>query len=176
MILSSHSTLIIGAAGSGKSDYAESYCLERGHRLTYLATMIPSGEEALRRIDRHRSLRSNLGFTTIECHRDLKTANLVQSDVVLLECLGNLVANELFADQATYESAHRNIREGLSFITQHTAHAVFVTNDVFCDGVTYSEETLHYCKLLGEINASLARACDTVVEVVCGIPCYLKGG
>ena len=50
-------TLVIGAAASGKSAYAESLCLGHDGPRVYLATMEPFGEEGARRIARHRALR-----------------------------------------------------------------------------------------------------------------------
>ncbi len=43
-------TLVIGAAASGKSAYAESLCLGQDGPRVYLATMEPFGEEGARRI------------------------------------------------------------------------------------------------------------------------------
>ena len=40
-------TLVIGAAASGKSAYAESLCLGHDGPRVYLATMEPFGEEGL---------------------------------------------------------------------------------------------------------------------------------
>ena len=48
-------TLVIGAAASGKSAYAESLCLGHDGPRVYLATMEPFGEEGARRIARHRT-------------------------------------------------------------------------------------------------------------------------
>ena len=54
-------TLVIGAAASGKSAYAESLCLGHDGPRVYLATMEPFGEEGARRIARHRALREGKG-------------------------------------------------------------------------------------------------------------------
>lgn len=97
--------LVIGAAGSGKSAYAEQLCArfaKRGRgRLCYLATMPAEGADARKRIERHRKLREGKGFETFELPRllsDTDEAMLARArgSAVLLECLGTLVANELF--------------------------------------------------------------------------------
>ncbi len=64
-------TLVIGAAASGKSAYAESLCLGHDGPRVYLATMEPFGEEGARRIARHRALREGKGFSTLERTRDV---------------------------------------------------------------------------------------------------------
>ena len=50
-----------------------------------------------------------------------------------------------------------------------------VTNNVFEDGRIYEETTMAYLRAMGRINAGLARRAERVVEVVCGIPLFLKG-
>ena len=67
-------TLVIGAAASGKSAYAESLCLGHDGPRVYLATMEPFGEEGARRIARHRALREGKGFSTLERTRDVGAA------------------------------------------------------------------------------------------------------
>ena len=62
--------LVLGAAGSGKSAYAEQLCVGSARTLRagslYLATMPSGGEDARRRIERHRKLREGKGFETLE--------------------------------------------------------------------------------------------------------------
>ena len=93
-------TLVIGGSASGKSAYAEKLALSLPgeHPGIYLATMEPFGREAQERIERHRTMRKNRGFLTVECARNLRQAPLPPGGSVLLEDLGNLVANELFGD------------------------------------------------------------------------------
>ena len=102
-------TLITGGSGSGKSAYAEKYIChasnEKGCREKYyIATMQVFDDEGQRKIDRHRRLRAGKGFITIEQPRDIKKAvEKLQSEnclktgrSALLECMSNLVANEMF--------------------------------------------------------------------------------
>ncbi len=167
-------TLVIGGAGCGKSELAEALCLAYGGQCTYLATMQGNGSEARQRITRHRALRAGKGFDTLERPRDLASGRL-PGGTVLLECLGNLVANELFAPGRDVREARKKIESGLRAVEATSRHIVVVTNDVFCDGVAYSAETQDYIQLLGQCNARLADRFDQVVEVVCGIPIWHKG-
>ena len=62
-----------GGAASGKSRYAEDLLCAlsgEGPRI-YLATMEAMDEESRARVRRHRALRQNKGFSTLECPRDL---------------------------------------------------------------------------------------------------------
>lgn len=93
-------TLIIGGSASGKSSYAERLTVSLpgdGPRI-YLATMEAFGAEAHARIARHRQMRRGRGFETLECTRNLASAQVPPGSNVLLEDMGNLVANELFGD------------------------------------------------------------------------------
>ena len=96
-------TLIIGGSASGKSSYAERLTVSLpgdGPRI-YLATMEAFGAEAQARIARHRQMRRGRGFETLECTRNLTSAQVPPGSNVLLEDMGNLVANELFGEPVT---------------------------------------------------------------------------
>jgi len=91
--------LVTGGSASGKSAIAEDLAVRlQGRKRCYLATMEATDEESIRRISRHRELRKEKGFETVERSRNLPEIQdqLEQFDVVLLECLTNLAANEMF--------------------------------------------------------------------------------
>ena len=89
--------LVTGGSGSGKSAYAEQQVLEAGDAPRYyIATMMPYGEEGRRRVEKHRRMRREKHFETIECYMDLKQVQVPPGSTVLLECLSNLTANELY--------------------------------------------------------------------------------
>lgn len=168
-------TLIIGGAACGKSAYAEALALQMPGPHYYLATMQPLGADAAARIARHRQLRAGKGFQTLECYRDLAALRLPERGTLLLECLGNLTANELFAPGADPQRAAQAIVAGLSALERQTAHLLVVSNDVFGDGLTYAEETQLYLQLLGNLNQQLAERYEQVVELVCGLAIRQKG-
>lgn len=58
---------IIGGSGSGKSEFAEKIAVSlNGERRVYIASMIPRGDEGKNKVIRHRTMRQNKGFITIE--------------------------------------------------------------------------------------------------------------
>ena len=60
-------TLVIGGAASGKSEYAEELVLKSEARpRIYLATMELFGEEARRRVEKHRAMSAAKDFRTLE--------------------------------------------------------------------------------------------------------------
>ena len=93
--------LVTGGSGSGKSEYAENRAVElwgREGRLIYLATMYPFDQESHRRIARHRALREGKHFTTLEQYTGLKNISVPLGSTVLLECMSNLAANEMYRE------------------------------------------------------------------------------
>lgn len=206
-------TLITGGSGSGKSAYAEKYICrvsnENGYKEKYyIATMQVFDDEGQRKIDRHRRLRAGKGFITIEQPRDIQNAvSKLQSESslktgrsALLECMSNLVANEMFPlvdasgmqaaeaekealdalenmkDYETAQISHvsKKVLKEVSILSENVAELVIVTNNVFEDGVCYDQSTMNYIKAMGIVNRGLAAIAERVVEVVAGIPVTVK--
>ncbi len=168
--------LIYGGSASGKSEYAEGLLSDVSEGKYYIATMQPFGDEGRRRVERHRALRMGKGFETIERQRDICGLNFEnRPGAVLLECISNLLANEMFGgDNLADAEIIDRIVNGCLSLSQQTEHLVVVTNNVSEDGISYSEETERYIRLLGEINSRLGRAADKITEVVVGIAVVVK--
>ena len=167
--------LITGGSGSGKSRYAEELALRcPGELRIYLATMRVWDEEGKRRVERHRRMRAGKGFRTEERFTDLSgfvPPGPGPADVILLECMSNLAANEFYAGG---EGARDRILQGIKSLQNRCRALIIVTNEVFSDGITYDPETERYIALLGEINRRVAAMADGVTEVVYGIPIEVK--
>jgi len=178
--------LITGGSGSGKSAYEEEYMMKisDGCRNYYIATMQVYGEEGKEKVRRHRIMREGKGFITIEQATNIQKAGeqMEHSSSVescaLLECMSNLVANEMFAEgpARSPEEVQRKILCGIKGLRKTLKNLVIVTNNVFEDGIAYDETTMDYIKAIGCINQELAKMADKVIEVVVGIPVVLKEG
>ena len=171
-------TLVIGGAASGKSEYAENLILRtrESHRI-YLATMQPYDRECQVRIQRHRAMRAEKGFETLERYTDLAGVSVPVDSVVLLECMSNLVANEMFSPQGAGEQALAAILAGVERLEAQASQLIVVSNDLGADGAgQYDGGTRRYLAVLGQVNRALACRAQAVCEVVCGIPLYHKGG
>lgn len=168
-------TLVSGGAGSGKSAYAESLVMKSSAApRVYLATMRVWGEEERQRVERHRRMRRNKGFLTVEQPLNLEQAEIPQGSVVLLEDLSNLTANECF-DGDGFQKAEERIWRGITAVRERAEDLIIVTNELFSDGIAYPDETARYLALLAQLNCRLAEQADQVVEVVIGIPIPWKG-
>ncbi len=189
-------TLVIGAAGSGKSEYAEGlltkkqkllkedflpeaellreeeFLTEKENSLIYIATMQPWDEECLKRIEKHRKARAGKGFFTIERYLNLAGLILPKKSRLLLECLSNLMANELYAPEGGGREA---LLRGTDALLAQCEELVIVTNEVFSGGSKYEGDSLNYLRELAAVNRILAQKADRVIEVVCGCPNILKG-
>jgi len=169
-------TFVLGGGASGKSARAEELaCRLPGKRL-YVATMEPFGPEAEKRIARHQAMRREKGFISLDCYRNLEALRPQQDvQVILLECLGNLLANEMFG--VGFSGCEDRIRRGIKHLEElsYLNHLLVVSNEVSLDGDWYDPETREYILALNRLNRWLADRADRVEEVVCGIPLLLKG-
>ena len=170
---------VTGGSGSGKSAYAESRAAAFDSRQTfYVAAMKCLDDESLRRVERHRRMRSGKGFVTIERHTDIGSLVLPGDGhgTVLLECMTNLAANECFLPEGCGpEKAAERIKTGIDSLRGRCDNLIVVTGEVFSDSASYDPSTCMYRQILGQINSYLAFCSDETVEVVYGIPVPVRG-
>lgn len=177
--------IVTGGSGSGKSAYGESLVLaEREGRRIYLATMRPWDEEMVHKIEKHRRMRAEKRFETVEmydriCRRDDMPeewqGHFPEDGVVLLECLSNLTANLFYNPDYARRDLADMIAEDVLWLKRQVRTLIVVTNEVFSDGILYDKETRDYQAILAGVNRRLAAEADTVTEVVYGIPVPVKG-
>lgn len=183
---------IIGGSGSGKSAYAENLAVRLAKKQEallkinncnikkyYLATMNVYDEEGKQKVLRHRKLRSGKGFFTIEQPTGIDKAleKMTEKEkIVLLECLSNLIANEMFSEKEkkTKEELIEMILRHIKQLKEQATHLIIVSNQIFEDGIVYDKTTMEYLDVMGEIHKKLAGFADQIVEVVVGIPIMIK--
>lgn len=179
--------LAVGGSASGKSHFAESTAvsLADGGPLYYLATLDSSGAGCEEIIRRHLEKREGKGFVTVEAPRDIDRIPIFQdasSATVLLECVPNLLANEMFGrydkDAGTglfsCKPEDMVLREILA-LAENVKNLVAVSGLIFSSGDSYEQETRQYIESLGHIHTELLARADVAVEIVSGSPVYLKG-
>ncbi len=198
--------LVTGGAASGKSAYAEALACGMSPVRTYVATMQNDSAEAAARVEKHRRQRTDAGFETIEICGSLRhvapTAHALPKEVqdkqaagvVLLDDIGNLVSNAVFATEGTMTNTDdstmantddstmantddvlaRLIREFDDLAAQY-AHVVVVGNEVGASGQQFDAATEAWVRVVGNLCRAIAAQSDIVVEVVAGQPNVVKG-
>ena len=162
--------LIIGHPDSGKSELAERMVTDisaPGERI-YLATMIPYGADGAARVEKHRKMREGKGFTTIEAPFDI-TGAIEKADVpgdstVLLECLSNLVANELFERHALPDEITAKLTDDVIKLAGKVRNLIIVSNH-FEITADFDNETETYAQTMDTINEALGSVCDKVIRI-----------
>lgn len=183
--------LVTGGSGSGKSAYAENAVCQSRRRLQekekreiplyYIADMFPYGRETEEKIENHRQMRAGKGFHTLEWYQDLagkltgEDAPDLSGACVLLECVSNLTANEMYMEGGAGEDTVEAVVSGIRLLKERCRHLVVVTNEVFAESEPDSPEMAVYKKNLAQINLALAEMSDRVSEVVYGRRIPVKG-
>ena len=139
--------LIFGGSACGKSAYAEDLAAEMARKeglpLYYVATLDKnSGGDTPLRIEKHRKMRESKGFVTYEQPKDLSALKIEgEKGVILLEDIGNLVANELFTSKTPPVSIDRHdANTNYAVKTRirreaHSAAALSASTSVYADAM-----------------------------------------
>ncbi|MCR5419625.1 MAG: bifunctional adenosylcobinamide kinase/adenosylcobinamide-phosphate guanylyltransferase [Lachnospiraceae bacterium] len=180
-------TFIIGKANSGKSKQAEKEAVNsQGINRYYLATMKIYDKEGELRVQRHRALRKDKGFITLECPYDIKkTLSLMEEpdkSTLLLECAANLAGNELYENPLNRELMDRLKKEKapdrIHFLLQSLAEKIeedidylnnrvkdlLVVSSIYEESPNMDNMTLVYIRLLNMINEHLKNKADRVIR------------
>mgnify|MGYP000909576325 CR=1 FL=1 len=94
---------------------------------------------------------------------------LSQEDTVLLDCLGTLLANELFDDggkQDEPEVIGPKVLKDILSLHKRVANLIVISNELFADGVLYDEPIEDYIKTLAKLHMEIARHSNTALECV----------
>ena len=169
-------TLVIGGSASGKSSFAERLAVQSGLPRYYVATMRVWDAESEKRVARHREMRRKKRFETLESPLRLDELIVPERGVILLEDMGNLVANELYDPEGAGRDAAQAILRGVERLHRQGSHLIVVSNEVFRGGADYAGDTDAYLLALARVNNALAAKAENVCRVVCGIPQFVKGG
>ena len=169
--------LIIGAAASGKSRYAEAAALalarRRGTVPRYLATAEAMDDEMRERIRAHRARR---GDSWQLCEEPLNLADRLRElcapgQVVLVECLsvwlGNCLHHQCWPQQS---------RALMAALPQLRGQLIMVAAEVGGGIVPANPLARRFTDANGALNQQLAAHCQRVTAIIAGIPLQLKPG
>lgn len=187
--------MVTGGARSGKSSFAERWCMKHAGKAFYIATAQAFDPEMEQRIALHRQDREAAGYSwkTIEEPlrlRDLllelqgkesfwgqASAGQALAPAVLIDCLTLWLSNVLLdaGEQADAEAkTMREIDRLLEAVSGYEGTLVIVTNEVGSGIVPAYPLGRQYRDLAGIMNRRLAAMADQVFLVTAGIPIELK--
>jgi adenosylcobinamide kinase/adenosylcobinamide-phosphate guanylyltransferase len=192
----------LGGARSGKSKFAEQWCIDyvdcagTNQSLFYVATATAFDAEMSNRIAHHQQSRAEQ-WQLIECPLTLsqqldtipknsskKASDNKSGDVYLIDCLTLWLNNVIFSlnGQATTETKKQQLEQQINQLTQSISKAsengttiVLVANEVGLGVIPMGEETRLFVDYAGWLNQAIARIAKKVTLVTAGIPLPLKG-
>ena len=161
--------LVVGGSKSGKSMLSQriaKYLEEADGNLFYIATMKPYDNEDMSRIDNHIKEREGFDFITIEKNVNIEELgiNFKSLDTVMLDSITALVTNEMFKDGDFINEVHDKILDGLMKVKDIPKNMVIVSDYLFSDSIKYDDYTDNFRKELGNLNISIAKFSDVVIE------------
>ena len=170
--IAARSCLVVGAARSGKSAYAQALAEADGRPPVYVATAEVSDAEMRTRVDAHRAARDGR-WRTAEAPLDLGDA-LVRlcgpEAIVLVDCLTLWLTNVMLGGRDV-DAAGRELAAALPGLA---GPVIFVSNEVGAGIVPDNRLARDFRDAQGRLNQAMAKACDAVVLVAAGLPLALK--
>jgi len=182
MANSNHLTLILGGARSGKSSYAQSLAEETGRSVTFLATAQALDDEMAARIHKHRAERPP-NWETLEIPLGVSShVEQIKTEIVILDCMTLLVTNLLMqfvkddlVDEMSFKQAlQKEVDELITEIRTGKQDWIIISNELGLGLVPPYQMGRVYRDWLGWANQQLARAADTVIFMMAGIPTVIK--
>ena len=167
--------LILGAAKSGKSSYAEKLCGALAPPHLYIATAQVLDAEMEQRIRRHR-LRRDASWQTIEAPLDLVGTLEAQQGrgiPLLVDCLTLWLSNLLLAETSA-DTPEDQVHRLCNFLPTADYPLFLVSNEVGAGIVPENALARRFRDLAGLANQQAAAACAAVTLVVAGIPMRIK--
>src|SRR5258706_10049408 len=180
---SSHITLILGGARSGKSSYAQKLAEDSGRSVTFLATAQALDDEMSVRIKKHQSERPE-SWQTLEIPFDIAAhAQEIKSEIVILDCITLLITNllmqfvkdDLVDEQPFMQAVQSEMEDLLSVIGESNQQWLIISNEVGLGLVPPYQMGRVYRDGIAWANQRLAGEAEKVIFMVAGIPMVVKG-
>ena len=160
--------LVLGGAASGKSAFAEGL-LDGVSPRVYIATAQAFDGEMTDKIAQHKTRRGG-DWHTIESPRGLaKAIENAPQGAVLVDCMTMWLANIMDTDMDGEIAAFLHVFE------TSEKRLILVSNETGLGIVPDSPDVRRFRQSQGELNQALAARADCVIQVIAGLPLFLKG-
>ncbi|GAA0133439.1 bifunctional adenosylcobinamide kinase/adenosylcobinamide-phosphate guanylyltransferase [Paenibacillus sp. YSY-4.3] len=187
--------MVTGGARSGKSSFAERWCMKHASKSYYIATAQAFDAEMEQRIALHRQQRVSAGYVWETIEEPLQLGDLLlnlgsrqfeeghreyegeASHSVLIDCLTLWLSNMLLVVHEQDDAEAKMMREIdrlIEVIASYRGTLVIVTNEVGSGIVPAYALGRQYRDLAGILNRRIAAIADQVFLVTAGIPIELK--
>jgi adenosylcobinamide kinase/adenosylcobinamide-phosphate guanylyltransferase len=167
---------ILGAARSGKSNYAIKLAKSsKKKRVVFVATAQAGDKEMKRRILLHKKARPHFWKTLEE---PINLAELIEKnasnfDVLILDCITLFVSN-LLLRKYKEENVIAEIHKILTTLRTSKANSIIVSNEVGLGIVPANLLARNFRDISGKINQIISRYSDKVFFMVAGLPLKIK--
>jgi len=94
----------------------------------------------------------------------MSTGSRLGDMTVLLECLSNLVANELFERRSSRDEMLGRLYEDIRWIAQRAGNLVIVSNHFEIEE-SFDEETRFYAETLDMLNEMVSGLADKTIRI-----------
>ena len=172
-LVPSRTALVVGAARSGKSRFAERLALETGLTPVYVATAETRDAEMEARVAAHRAARAGRGWTTVEephCLVAVLSAHAAADVVILVDCLTLWLSN-LMERERDIETEGDALA---AFVAGSPGPILLVSNEVGAGIVPMNALARRFQDAQGVLNQKVAAAATSVFLVSAGQPLRLK--
>lgn len=164
--------LVLGAARSGKSRFAETLARQSGLLKIYLATARVLDDEMADRVTRHK-LDRGVGWFTVEepiALAEALASRAAPDRIILVDCLTLWLTNLMLED----EDIDAHVAALAAILTTATGPIVLVSNEVGAGIVPDNALARRFRDLQGQLNQEMAALASHVSLVVAGIPLAVK--
>lgn len=181
-------TYVTGGTRSGKSEFAEKRIFASQKNKIYIATAILFDEEMNERARHHQQQRGE-NWITLEAHQNLP--HLLENyknnnNIILLDCLTNLVTNRMFDMCDNWDSIkikkvveiehsiRNEVKYLINFIQKSNLELIVVTNELGMGLIPATPLGRHFLDICGRINQYVAKKANAAYFIVSGLPIQLK--
>lgn len=181
-------TLIIGGARSGKSSFAEKYCLERNTKPAYIATAQIYDSEMEERVKKHKERRKNNWQDYEEPYEISKLLQELYKEhsLILMDCLTVYITNLMLKDyqedpfldkekfmERKEEEICKEVENIIKAVPQDK-ELVIVSNEVGFGIVPDNFLSRVFRDISGRMNQLISQEGDQIIMVCAGIPIKIK--